>query len=419
MKFDTIIIGGGLAGLTCGIALQRQGVKCAIVSAGHSALHFSSGSFDLLNTLPDGTPVESPLKAMESLPATHPYAKIGSGRIKALADEAKSLLCSCGVAVKGDAETPHLRFTPMGTTKPTWLSFEEIATLDKPGVSLGEKLLIVNFAGFLDFNTAFIAKELEAAGSKCSVTSVSIPEINRLRINPTEMRSANIAKGFQSQRQLDKLVELVNSKASEGETVVLPATFGLSDTLPVEYLRSHCRNNLMFVSPVPPSISGIRVQRRLQAHFVKLGGRFYAGDTVNGATLEGNRVTGIATVNHSDILFHADNYVVATGSFFSNGIVARSNEVVEPIFGADVNYDTNRDRWFDRCVMNRQPYMDFGVATDADFRMLKGGRPFDNMYAIGSVLDGHNPLEEGSGSGVAIITAMHVANSILTNTAKR
>ena len=179
MKFDTIIIGGGLAGLTCGIALQRQGVKCAIVSAGHSALHFSSGSFDLLNTLPDGTPVESPLKAMESLPATHPYAKIGSGRIKALADEAKSLLCSCGVAVKGDAETPHLRFTPMGTTKPTWLSFEEIATLDKPGVSLGEKLLIVNFAGFLDFNTAFIAKELEAAGSKCSVTSVSIPEINR------------------------------------------------------------------------------------------------------------------------------------------------------------------------------------------------------------------------------------------------
>ena len=41
--------------------------------------------------------------------------------------------------------------------------------------------------------------------------------VEKLRINPTEMRSANIAKVFQSQRQLDKLVELVNSKAATAE----------------------------------------------------------------------------------------------------------------------------------------------------------------------------------------------------------
>lgn len=419
MRYDTIIIGGGLSGLVCGIKLQEAGRSCAIISAGQSALHFSSGAFDLLGVTADGTEVERPFDALKSLPAEHPYSKVGADGVEAYARALPQWFAQMGIVLNGDVERNSSRITPLGIVRKSWMMLDEYTPLADEAAIAGSRYLIVNFAGFLDFYPKFIADCLEQRGGKCRIEVLSMSAVEKLRINPTEMRSANIAKVFQSQRQLDKLVELVNSKASEGETVVLPATFGLSDTLPVEYLRSHCRNNLMFVSPVPPSISGIRVQRRLQAHFVKLGGRFYAGDTVNGATLEGNRVTGIATVNHSDILFHADNYVVATGSFFSNGIVARSNEVVEPIFGADVNYDTNRDRWFDRCVMNRQPYMDFGVATDADFRMLKDGRPFDNMYAIGSVLDGHNPLEEGSGSGVAIITAMHVANSILTNTAKR
>ncbi len=67
MIFDTVIIGGGSSGLACGIRLQEAGKKCVIISSGQSALHFSSGSFDLLNTLPDGTKVTSPIDALKEL----------------------------------------------------------------------------------------------------------------------------------------------------------------------------------------------------------------------------------------------------------------------------------------------------------------------------------------------------------------
>jgi glycerol-3-phosphate dehydrogenase subunit B len=85
MKFDTIIIGGGLSGLVAGIELSRKGQKCMIVSSGQSALHFFSGSFELHSG------AENPFDAIKELSPSHPYSKIGIERLAEYVGTVKKL----------------------------------------------------------------------------------------------------------------------------------------------------------------------------------------------------------------------------------------------------------------------------------------------------------------------------------------
>ena len=57
--------------------------------------------------------------------------------------------------------------------------------------------------------------------------------------------------------------------------------------------------------------------------------------------------------------------------------------------------------------------MQFGVTTDREFHVTFNGVPASNVYAVGAILGGTNPIREGSGGGVAILSALQVARHII------
>ncbi len=414
MKFDTIIIGGGLSGLVCGIRLQKAGKKCAIISAGQSAMHFSSGSFDLLGKLNDGTAVEKPLEALAKLDMNHPYSILGAETVGRYAGEAPAFFEGCGVPVSGSADANSWRITPTGERKAAWLTLSDFTPLKSREEKIGEKALIINILGYLDFNTKFLADSFEKQGTVCRIASIKLEEMERLRKNPSEMRATNIARVMDRDGIWEKAVAQVKGLLKDEDTVILPAVFGLKDVSVIESIRKALGVKTMFVATMPPSVPGIRTQMALKAEFEKEGGRFFLGDTVVEAAFNGDgTVESVKTSNFGDIKMHADNFVLATGSFFSKGLVATPEKVYEPVFGIDLLTEEKREDWFDRNFWNKQNYISFGAAVDKSLNASIEGKTVGNLYAIGSLIGGCNALYEGCGGGVAIISAMAAADTIL------
>ena len=416
MRFDTVIIGGGLAGMVCGIRLAEQGRRCAIVSQGQSAIHFSSGSFDLLGALPDGTAVEDPMAGiaeLERVAAGHPYAVMGHEACGEYAAMAPDLLRRAGIPVTGDCRRNHYRISPMGGVRPTWLTIDGYMTAESRGRLPFGKVCIVNVEGFLDFYPEFIAEEFRKHGVECSFGGVNLPDLEAIRKNPSEMRSANIARVFDHEKNLEALAALVRGFGMGCDAVILPAIIGLNRNDSLEVLQAKAGVPIRLLPTLPPSIPGIRAQQALQRRFRALGGEYFLGDTVLSADIESGRVGRIFTANHGDIPLEADNFVLATGSFFSKGLVATPDRIVEPVFGADTVYDADRSLWYTLRFFDRHNYQAYGVKTDGGLRAVKDGAPIENLYCAGAGLAGFHPVQEGCGAGVSMLSALYVADKII------
>ena len=372
MKFDTVIIGGGLAGMVAGITLEKAGKKTAIISTGQNALHFFSGSFESLQ---------------------EPEQRI------------VDLFSEAGVRLH---YSPGVRLMPLGTFRESALALEDIDIF--PSAQFARKVLIVNFLGYHDFFSSFLADGLEKQGMSCRVRFLNLPEMEKLEQSPSEMRSVQIARTMD--RVWEKVVQEVRVLLKDEDTVVLPQVFGLQDMSVPGRIRQGIPARVIFAGTLPPSVPGLRTQILLKQRYQLLGGTYFMGDEVVRAHMHDGVVHSVATKNLDNHYIEGDHFILATGGYFSKGLVSNPFQVFEPVFGLDVEYNEDRNAWYNPAFKEDQPYMHFGVKADENLHALKDGQPVENLYVAGSVLGNKRP-EFGTAAGKAVRTALKAADEIL------
>ena len=308
MRFDTVIIGGGLAGLTAGISLQEAGRKVAIVSAGQNAMHFFSGNFE------DACPVRERIAA---------------------------LFAAAGVRTNA---IDGLQLMPMGKFKDVSLTLEDVTVF--PDEHIAEKALIVNFTGFHDFYGTFLAETLEKLGISCRIRFVRLPEMEHLRTSPSEMRSVNIARMMDE--HWEKVVADIRVLHKDEDLILLPQVFGLKDAAVLDKIRTALPARVAFIGTMPPSVPGIRTQMLLKRRFEVLGGTFLMGDEVTSAAMHEGIVSSITTRNLDTVRLFADHFILASGGFFSKGLASTPTQVYEPLFGLTWTSASRRTRSYIR-----------------------------------------------------------------------
>ncbi len=430
MNYDCVIIGGGIAGLLCGIKCAGRGLRCLIVSSGMSALHFSSGSIDLLGYHPAGELVRAPFDALASFINScpdHPYAKCGEALIEDALFFLKKEVARENFYLYSNERDNHFHVTTLGTLKPAFFSQSSVFNEHlKESFEKKPKIAILTFEGFRDFYPELVSVNLknQALFQACEIItgSIDVSAFHETKDSHYEFRSIDIGRLFDSEKYLNEIANQINAIAGEADIVGLPAFIGISRYNTIfKKLQALTRPVIYEIPTLPPSILGMRLDNALKRRFAELGGLFVAGDKVIGGEIRAGLLESIHTRNQGDSKIKAPFFVLATGSFFSGGIISRFDVMQEPVLALSVEYPQNRCMWHSKDFFHpdSHPFLQFGVKTNETLNPWDdSGKAVRNLFCAGAVLSGYNPIKEASGSGVAISTGYYAAKQIIARCRK-
>lgn len=407
---DVVVIGAGLAGLSCAAELAESGARVFLAAKGLATTHWTHGGLDV--AAPVGTATaRAGIRALASR-TDHPYAVVEAAAEGAV-DRHLARLASAGLPMVGSIDAP-LRLIPtaLGSLRPAAiLPAAQAAALDPWD---GDGLLLVGIAGYRDAWAAYSARNLAAVDwpggpREIRAIEVELPALEaRHNVNARTVALQFEEPGWRG-RALRSLAETVPAGAWR---VALPAVLGIAGHATVlREAESAIAQRIIEVPSLPPSVPGMRLFDALRGAILGAGGRVQVGFDVVEVERQGRRIVAIHTEAASrSMRLAADEFVLATGGIGGEGVRAEPDgSLVERVFGLDVEAPP-RDRWFSADPLTPHPLEAAGIRTDETLRPLdsRGEVALDNVRVIGSALAGMHYLEQRCGDGVALASA-HLA----------
>jgi glycerol-3-phosphate dehydrogenase subunit B len=408
LRYDAVVIGAGVAGLTAATRLAEQGASVCVVAKGVGSTHLAPGTVDVLGYAPDR--VDSPAESLPSFVAAHPdhpYAVVGAEAIApAVAWFSDRIAAGPTRPYRyvGGLEHNLLLATAIGAARPSAVVPETMAGGD---LRDSTPVCIVGIPVLRDFGAALCAANISRGGVDARAVEIDI-DVGRADAN-----ALGLARRFDDPGFREKFVAALHPLLRDSERVGVPSMLGIRDPSGVwSGLEGRLGRPVFEIPTPPPSVPGMRVYAALTAALRAARGRLVLGSAVTEVERDGDRVSAVsAHASGHDVRYEAGSFVLATGGFASGGLTLDSDWVTrETPFGLPVRGAPGPgEPRFVAEYFGEQPMARAGIAVDASQR----AEGTENVFVAGAALPGAVPWREGSGEGIALSSGHRAAELVL------
>ena len=385
--YDTVVIGGGMSGLTAALTLADRGKRVAVVSRGDPACCLSTGCIDVLAHESD------PLAGIASLPDTHPYRLAGERVCRESLVWFMDIMRDTAFPYCGDATTNRAILTPLGTRKITCLVPQ---TMEWSDCDVNDYLHIISFNNIKDFYPGYITSRYRNSG--------------RSIFNAGVASTAAIAERFEEEAFRGEFIAWLKGQQIPEGKIALPAVLGTRSTGRIyEEISRELSRPIFEIPTLPPSIPGLRLFRTLKNTFLERGGAIYWGKDISSVERLGHQLEAVTLSNQGRATrVQGKAFILATGSFVSGGLYATMDAIEERVFGLAVHIPGDREEWFaDDFFTTGHAVERAGVAVDSSFRPVDS--PYENLFVCGAILAFSEVMKYGCGHGMAVATGVAAA----------
>lgn len=406
-RADVVVIGAGLAGLTCAAELAERGASVFLAAKGMATTHWTHGGLDV--AAPPGASTHRAGMALLSAMKGHPYHALAPEADAAIAGHL-ARTAGAGLVHSGGLDTPLVPIpTAIGALRPASILPAAQAAAAEPWGA--DALVLLGFGRYRDAWAPYAARNLAAAAwdgpRAIHAVEVDLPGVDDLH----NLAAQSLARRFDDPAWRGRALEAMARALPAGDfRIGMPPVLGLDHHAAVLIDIERSLGRRVFEIPsLPPSIPGMRLFEALRHRILAAGGRIQIGFDVVSVERDPARILAVHTEAASRTLrLAADAFVLATGGLAGVGFRALPDGTIEErVFGLPVTAPP-QDRWFSDDPLEPHPLEAAGIEVDAEMRPAG----LSNVRVIGSALAGMHYLDQRCGDGIALASAHRAARSL-------